>query len=205
MRYLHFCPDFLVMQKNGLIRKLSLISKFMTSQSGQQINAMHVLPNISRSKGHQTMKFGQLIEYNRIFLLENHTHNVVQKLVPDYFLKNQNWAYLCLYCMSKSRSTKLYWNLSFWPLAITLLKNFKKKWSWTSVPTSFSAWSRKLLFSLYFISRPNLIAWLPLLFEMFCVIVIICCQVWDVTDFEINQSFLIKPFFCIIEKLGKKL
>ena len=90
LRYLHFCPDFLVMQKNGLIRKLSLISKFMTSQSGQQINAMHVLPNISRSKGHQTMKFGQLIEYNRIFLLENHTHNVVQKLVPDYFLKNQN-------------------------------------------------------------------------------------------------------------------
>ena len=25
---------------------------------------MHILPNISRSKGNQTIKFGQLIEYN---------------------------------------------------------------------------------------------------------------------------------------------
>ena len=30
LRYLHYCPDFLVMQKKGLIRKLWLISKFMT-------------------------------------------------------------------------------------------------------------------------------------------------------------------------------
>ena len=36
----------------------------MTSQSGKQIIAMHILANIPRSKGNQTMKFGQLIEYN---------------------------------------------------------------------------------------------------------------------------------------------
>ena len=32
--------------------------------------AIHILPNISQSKGNQTMKFGQLIEYNKgnIFL-----------------------------------------------------------------------------------------------------------------------------------------
>ena len=30
-RYLHFCPDFLVMLKNGLIRKAKLISKFRAS------------------------------------------------------------------------------------------------------------------------------------------------------------------------------
>ena len=42
----------------------------MTSQSGQQTIVMHILPNISRSKGNQTIKFGQLIEYNmrNIFL-----------------------------------------------------------------------------------------------------------------------------------------
>ena len=35
------------------------------------------------------MKFGQLIEYNmRNIFLENHTQNVVEKLVPDPFLKN---------------------------------------------------------------------------------------------------------------------
>ena len=42
----------------------------MTSWPGSQTNAMHILPNISQSKGDQTMKFGQWIEYNKrnIFL-----------------------------------------------------------------------------------------------------------------------------------------
>ena len=34
----------------------------MTSQTGQQIITIQILPNISRSKGNQTMKFGQLID-----------------------------------------------------------------------------------------------------------------------------------------------
>ena len=42
----------------------------MTSQPGKQTIAIHILPNILRSKENQTMKFGQLIEYNmgNIFL-----------------------------------------------------------------------------------------------------------------------------------------
>ena len=36
LEYLQFCPDFLFMYKNGLIRKLWLIPKFMTSQTGQK-------------------------------------------------------------------------------------------------------------------------------------------------------------------------
>ena len=42
----------------------------MTSQPGKQTTAIHIMPNISRSKGDQTIKFGQLIEYNmrNIFL-----------------------------------------------------------------------------------------------------------------------------------------
>ena len=42
----------------------------MTSQTGQQITTIHILSNISRSKGNQTMKFGQLIEHSlgNIFL-----------------------------------------------------------------------------------------------------------------------------------------
>ena len=42
----------------------------MTSQPGSQRIAIHVLPDISQSKGNQTMKFGQLIEYSKrnIFL-----------------------------------------------------------------------------------------------------------------------------------------
>ena len=42
----------------------------MNFQLGKQTIAIHILSNISRSKGNQTMKFGQLIEYNmeNIFL-----------------------------------------------------------------------------------------------------------------------------------------
>ena len=39
----------------------------------------HILSNISRSKGNQTMKFRQLIE--------NNLRNLVEKLVTDFFIK----------------------------------------------------------------------------------------------------------------------
>ena len=45
----------------------------MTSQYGKQTIAIYTLPNISKSKGNQTMKFGQLIEYNM-------RNNFVEKL-----------------------------------------------------------------------------------------------------------------------------
>ena len=54
LRYLNFCPDFLVMYKNGSIRKIRLISKFMMSEPGKQTIAIHILPNISRSKDNQS-------------------------------------------------------------------------------------------------------------------------------------------------------
>ena len=63
----------------------------MTSQPGKQTIAMHLLPNISRSKGNQTMKFGQLAECNmRNIFMKNHTQNVVEKLFSGSFLINQN-------------------------------------------------------------------------------------------------------------------
>ena len=56
----------------------------MTSQSGKQTTKIHILLNISRSKGNQTMKFGQLIEYNtRKLFLKNRTQNMTEKLFPD--------------------------------------------------------------------------------------------------------------------------
>ena len=61
--------------------------KFMTLQTWKQTITIHILPNMSRSKGNETMKFGQLIDYN-------HTQKVVEKLVPDLFLKNQNSLFL---------------------------------------------------------------------------------------------------------------
>ena len=52
-------------EKTGLIRNMGWTSKFMTSQSASQTIAIHILHNISWSKTNQTIKFGQLIEYNK--------------------------------------------------------------------------------------------------------------------------------------------
>ena len=62
----NFCiMNFWSCRKNGLIRKIRIISKFMTSQPGYQTIEIHILPNISRRKSNQTMKPDQLIEYNK--------------------------------------------------------------------------------------------------------------------------------------------
>ena len=53
-------------RKNGLIRNISWTLKFMTSQLGLQTFAIHILQNISKSKDNRIMKFGQLIEQNKI-------------------------------------------------------------------------------------------------------------------------------------------
>ena len=61
------------------------------SQLGKQTITIHILPNIPRSRGSQSMKFGQLIEYKmRNIFLEKSDTNVVEKLFPDLFIRNQN-------------------------------------------------------------------------------------------------------------------
>ena len=94
---LYLCLNSLVMQKNGLIRKIQLYSKFMTSQPGKQIIIINILPNIVRRKGNQTIKLGLLIDYNlrNIFFEKSYTKcgYSQKRLIPDPFLKNQNGAY----------------------------------------------------------------------------------------------------------------
>ena len=50
----------------------------MTSQTEQQIIAIHILSDISTSKDNQSMKFGQLIKYSaRKLFFKNHAENKV--------------------------------------------------------------------------------------------------------------------------------
>ena len=49
--------------KNGMIRKIGLVLKFMALQPSKQTITIQILPNISQSKDNQTKKLGQLIEY----------------------------------------------------------------------------------------------------------------------------------------------
>ena len=60
----------------------------MTSQLGKQTIVMHILPNISRSKSNQAMKFHQLIEHNmRKIFLENSYKNRSGESIPRTFSK----------------------------------------------------------------------------------------------------------------------
>ena len=63
------------MKKNYLIRKIRLIIKFMISQLVERTMIIHILPNISRIKSKQTMKFGTLTKYyiGNIFLEKSYT------------------------------------------------------------------------------------------------------------------------------------
>ena len=98
------------------------------------ILAMHILPNISKSKGNQTMKSRQFMEYyiTNIFLEKSFT-KYGGETVPRPFLKNQNWKFfwivnlifytVCFYCMpswglskyieSKMQTTSFYLINSF--------------------------------------------------------------------------------------------
>ena len=110
LRYVSFSDVYIEKQldiKAKVIFRIYDVSEWITK---------YTLPNISRSKGKQTAKFGQLIEYN-ISFLKNHTQNVAEKLVPDPFIKNQNCSYLWIINLkcyavfldfrSKLRSTKI--------------------------------------------------------------------------------------------------
>ena len=57
----------------------------MTSQTGQQLITIDILPNISKSKGNQAMKFGHLTAWE-IFFFINYAEEQAIRLVPDLFL-----------------------------------------------------------------------------------------------------------------------
>ena len=64
----------------------------MTSQPGKQTIAIHILTNISRSKGNQTMKFGQLIEYDmRTIFLEKSFSKCGRETIPRPFSKKSKF------------------------------------------------------------------------------------------------------------------
>ena len=62
----------------------------MTLQPGKQTFAIHILPNISKSKDNQTIKFGQLIEYNmkNIFLKSYTKYD--RETIPRLFFSKIN-------------------------------------------------------------------------------------------------------------------
>ena len=75
------------MFNNSFIRKIRLILIFMTSQPGKEAVAIYTLPNISRTKGNQIMRYGRLIECNmRNNFLEKYT-KCGREAIPRPFSK----------------------------------------------------------------------------------------------------------------------
>ena len=65
----------------------------MISSNGKQIITKRILSNISRRISNQSMKFGQLLEYNmRNTFLKYHAENKAGRLVPDLFAFQINFV-----------------------------------------------------------------------------------------------------------------
>ena len=131
----------------------------MTCKLGNKIIAIHMLPNISRSKGNQTMKFDHLIEYDmKNIFLENLYWKCSGETSPKPFSKKSkmsisldrqsqilySWFLLCVQAEYYQNMLKL----RYWPLAFTSYKAlFRTKRSGTTLPASFSTWFFKKKFS----------------------------------------------------------
>ena len=134
---------------------------------------MYILCFISQSKGNQAMKFRQLIEYNKInIVLQNSHRKWGRKTSPRplfLFSKSSIWG------KSKFSFNKFWWP-SNWH---TIKTNYKTLDYWSRDQLDFDFlekclgivslqhfvcyFSRKLFFTLYSISWPNFVVWLPLL------------------------------------------
>ena len=134
--------------------------------------------------------------------MKNHIQNVVEhgveRLFPDAFLKNRNWAYLlinslkfdtvCFFVCQVKGCLKIL-RLSSRPLAFTWYKAFPKKrkdgtrMELVSLPHFLHYFWRKMFLLLNFINWPP------------------GC---DVMNFEISPIFLMKLFFYMTKKLKQK-
>ena len=110
--------SFLVMKKNGLIRRIRLLSKFMTSHLVNK-QMQHVFRNISSKKGNQTTKFSQLIECNmgNIFLEISYTKCGGETISNSL----SEWSKLSISLVHNFNSLKFYtipfYRMSSWRLS----------------------------------------------------------------------------------------
>ena len=137
-----------------------------------------ILTNISRSKGNQTMKFGQLIECNmrNIFIKKSYTksggetspRHFAEKLKLSLSLTQESKVLCSLFLLNaKLRVIEIYWNKSadHLLLPIRLFQKINRGLELVSLPHFLDNFWRKI-FLLYSINWPSFIVWLPLLREI---------------------------------------
>ena len=94
--------------KKWLDKKVKVNFKIYDVIDWQQVIAMHMMSGISRSKGSQAMKFGQLMEDNtRNIFLQKSCRNEAERLAPDLLLFLKKFLYIISYCVNQEIRTIL--------------------------------------------------------------------------------------------------
>ena len=177
LKCLSFCHDCFSRLGKLFHRKARITSKFMTSSTEKQIIKIHILANIPRSKGNQTVKFDLLIEYNirNIFLEKSYlkcggktSQTVFEEKIKLSISLDQQSEILCglllLYFHVKDYQNIM--KLRYGPL-LPYLKFFQKTGQEVvSLPNFLQDIWGKVFPALYSIDSPNFIFWLPLLHEV---------------------------------------
>ena len=136
--------------------------------------------------------------------MKNHTQNVMQKLAPDPFIKNQNWSLFFITCpisgLPKYIKTKLLTTCFY------LIQNFSKTKRGLELVylRRFLRIFEEKYFSGYILLMNSFIAGLSLFLEIFgqylyCNYLL---PVSDVKNFEINLSLFIRLYFYMAKKSG---
>ena len=153
----------------------------MTSQLDLQTIPIHILSNISQSKGNQTMKFGHLIEHNKMnIFLQKLCENESVRLVPDLFFiflkklyirwKQVDCTLVAIALMSialnlQCNKNKMCKTLEYWSRHM-LNFHFSENGLGQVSPTHFAYdFSKNIFLMLQSINWPNFIVWWSLLLK----------------------------------------
>ena len=144
---------------------------------------------------------------------------MVEKLVPEPFLKNQNCPYLWINSL-KIFSLFLFYaragdyqnvlKLRRWSLAFISYKRFLKKTKrglkLVFLPHFLYNFGRNVFLTLHSINwRPIFIVWVSLRFKILGhICIVIMFPSWWRANFEINLNFLIEPFSNMTKTLREK-
>ena len=81
----------------------------MPSQPGQQKFITYILPDISRSKGNQTMKLRRLIEYNKMnIFFKSHAEKALFEVKATWHTTRKPYALFIHICMYVCIYTQIY-------------------------------------------------------------------------------------------------
>ena len=140
---------------------------------------MHILSNISRSKGNQTMKRGQLAEYNRNIFLRKlwRKWSRVTSSRPFFISqKSLTWGrskcsetlfqYISIVCNYAYNKNKPYKTLDYWSRDMLDFNFSEKGLGLISQPYFVYDFSWKMFLLLHSINWPTFTVWLLLLLEM---------------------------------------